>query len=593
MGDLPSTSPANTVRTSHVRTNNITLEEARSRGLLDTGGGGRSVTVTERADAPRPRDRTYSTGENWRLDGFFRRFSSHDDFVAAYPALEDIDPSVLDDAGAFTDAVEAVAARTGDRSYTRLLMEFGPTALVTGLKELRKDVDRESPAERKADEKKGETARIGGDMPSVDNLASTNRVATANPQQPASEDATPTTDERFVSEYERSVMVASEAKDRWPWSRHVINTNPDHKNVDAGKVSQFIATYKTFDAFCEAFPALGHIDLDQNLDAFTSTLEAIASSAGDKNLSQLLDRYDLATLLVALKELRHRVDPLKASSLRAAAESKLAEDEFAASGIKDSYNPDNLSDYDAEVGELRTRLYKTNGRLGEWMDTQFTRDPKTMSWEMTTFAPLLRRFVGSPRFVGGNETYAAYFGRLFQGEATARFMLACIERFGDRQDVEPIEIQRLATFVGEKTFKEIFLSQLRTEAAAPDFRARPGFGRIMIVGLKTLYETRDAEKALTALRAEAKKCWPHLSLRGADDYSGNRSPVEKDANSALTFSGESNRTFHYFENLQPTAFRHLIEDMIYYHFITYGIDKTRPGVVADSVFDLASRAPLG
>ena len=110
-------------------------------------------------------------------------------------------------------------------------------------------------------------------------------------------------------------LVATEARKNCSASSSwTCNVNPDHRRADARNVSQFIATYKAYDVFREAFPALGHIDLDQDLDAFTSTLGAIASSA-DETLSQLLNLYDPPTWIRFSVRKREKIRELEPADM--------------------------------------------------------------------------------------------------------------------------------------------------------------------------------------------------------------------------------------------------------------------------------------
>ncbi len=137
MGDVPSIRDA--VPNVNLQTINLDLTGPQAPGQggrIETGGAERSVTVSRRAEPPRPRAVPRIDPEPKAAE-FRRRFPKFSAFRKDYPALEHIDSLWSRSLGAFIRTVQAIAASTGDEFYTALLLEFGPKVLQEGLARLK------------------------------------------------------------------------------------------------------------------------------------------------------------------------------------------------------------------------------------------------------------------------------------------------------------------------------------------------------------------------------------------------------------------------------------------------------------------------
>ena len=298
---------------------------------------------------------------------------------------------------------------------------------------------------------------------------------------------------------ERSVTVGERADP--PRSRPVSRIDPKKKEAE------FRGRYPKFSDFVADYPALEHVHgiRPLSLGSFVRTIEAIAERTGNKSYKALLEEFGPEILQSGILALKIRQFMQKWPKREFKTDNAvILNDIHAKSAFKNNYNTYKLkSSAEALIAKYwNNKTWKLNESYFANEDTFSVKKAR----HLCRFVELSDKIPGGTGIFRTNENYSTYFKELFNATATERFVDRCIQEFPKGVDADPAEVDRIGTAVGLETFREILLSQMRTEAEAPDFKARPDFSRIMVQGLKTLYETGDAEKALAAARAEADAC---------------------------------------------------------------------------------------
>ncbi len=368
---------------------------------------------------------------------------------------------------------------------------------------------------------------------------------------------------------------------------------PLPRGLDLTKMREFLAKYPTRATFEEAFPELNDVDLPRTGDITGFLLDVLlrGERVGQKSRYEaLLVEYGVKELIVAIRELRSRPEgrPAERSTRNMP---DLQGDKFAIKAWKDNFDPYNLKSYKEETDVTRAILAIGDSGLARQV-AEITRTDESFERELTSrTATFVERLPCSNGFFRVNETRARYFRDLFKAEFAQRFLQELSSKlFVDKPTKSKLD--EVAQSIGDELFAEIFLSQMRMEAAAPDFKRNPSFSRIMIQGLKTLHETGDVEKARAAVEREASACWPHLPPR-SDRVPQSSSPTEALAYVQLRHAQTLGAgRFGSLGQLQPPAIKPFIEDMVYYFFVANRSAMATPGVVMTDVYDLARSAPF-
>ena len=387
----------------------------------------------------------------------------------------------------------------------------------------------------------------------------------------------------------RTVVVGEQPSSLF---RSKVPPVPRPQGIDMKKVGAFLECYPTRSKFEEAFPAMNDIDLPRSGDTgpFIIAVLVRGESAGNKTAYEnLLVEYGVKNLIVAIRELRSRPEeaPTRASTRTMP---DLEGDKFAIKAWQDNFNSSRL-----ESCRKQTDVALATAKIGDRdlaeMLAGMTRTDEAFQKELTsrTLSFVVRLPEGNS-FFKVNDTRAQYFRNLFTAEFADRFLQELPEKFKTDQPTQS-KLEELGTSVGEALFAEILLSQMRMEVAGPDFDSYPAFSRIMIRGLKTLYETGDVEKARAAGEREASACWNGARPR-YDQPSQENTPMEKQAYLLLAHAKTEHGRFGRFAQLQPPEVRPFVEDMVYYYFVSKGLVMATPSTILADIYDCARSAPF-
>ena len=320
--------------------------------------------------------------------------------------------------------------------------------------------------------------------------------------------------------------------------------------VDANGLAGFFEKFPTLRAFDEAYPALRNVALPRYDGAvFAHMLRSIDEESGGNAFRDLLDAFDPVTLLIGLKELRCRDRcsrkpvPVDGSGTRTV-DDRLAGDRYATRGREAGYDPATLRPYKTSISSAAAFLEEQNPKLCDVLHHEFGRSKigvPILEILSARYEDLLPSGQGILKI---NEDRADYFRQLFQVEYSARVLLACIrESDADEKPETQADINRIAVSTGDKLYREIMLSLIRTEIAAADFGERRPFDRILMRGLETLYATGDADKAMKAVRNERRETRPGRAAGNVVDFEVSRETKAVESRRLLHIFGRHHKAF--------------------------------------------------
>ena len=418
-----------------------------------------------------------------------------------------------------------------------------------------------------------------GDMPSVPN-ANVRR----QPIDPTQRQAAGQGGRLDTGSAGRSVTVSQRA--HLPRTGAVSRMDPEKKKAE------FHRRFPNLEAFAKVYPALENLigTTPMHLGTFIMTVDAVAAATGNQSYKALLLEFGpeiLQNNLITfkIKQYRRRSTHQCFNTQNRV----IANDRFAKMAAEHNYNIFNIEPRSFEVIFFNKQSIKNWKLLENCVRSENTSGEEYIFY-LERFSVFSDMFPGETGFFRANATYGSYFREIFNETATVRFAEKCIEEFKDGDDADPARVAEIGQKVGVETFREIFLSQMRTEAESPDFKARPAFSRVMVQGLKTLYETGDADKALTALRTEAEACFPAFSRWREGSFDERATARERHAHIKTSFVSHLGGARGDINEIRPVALRDFVKDMTFCFFLTYEATTT-PGVVAADIYDYVRMAP--
>ncbi len=368
----------------------------------------------------------------------------------------------------------------------------------------------------------------------------------------------------------------------------------DLGGMDQRALGRFFERFPTLRAFDAAYPELRNVALPRFDGAvFADMLRRIGEEGGGRTCRNLLDAFDPVTLLIGLKELRSRDRrsgrPLAVDRTRQRPVcDMLAGDRYATRGREAGYDPTTLRPYKTSIESAAGFLEEQNPKLCDVLHHEFGRskiDVPILEILSARYEDLLPSGQGILKV---NEERANYFRQLFQVEYSARVLLACIrELTADEKPETQADINRIAVSTGDKLYREILLSLIRTEIASLDFGRRRPFDRILMRGLQALYATGNVDKALTAVHNERLEARPGRPAGVVMDLEVSRETKSNELRRLLDDFGRHHKAFR--SEMMPTSILQFVEATM----DDYQIDtQERPYAAACEVLDYVCLADV-